>query len=307
MKKTTFFTGIILFLFALMSCKKEERIVPVSVPSYEEVPTVLIENYINRIYIDLLGREPLDSEMTKETAYLRANKLSKSSRVALAHHLQSDTSFKENEISYRYTYYHQLYNKCKARMIEGASAYEIQFEINLINADIARDSATENYEAIALKLYERQKLQDVIDAEHLYRQDSISLGQVLGRMANNKIYDIINMNTFNFVRASFDNLFFRFPTDPEFHTCFDIVEYNQAKLLWGKPAQNRKELIDLWVNSNEYLNGQVIWTYQGLLARYPNSKEMAEGMTLLYNGGSQQELEQQIIATDEYAHFTYIN
>ena len=35
-------------------------------PYYNEVSDVLINNYINRIYIDLIGREPLDAEMEPE-------------------------------------------------------------------------------------------------------------------------------------------------------------------------------------------------------------------------------------------------
>ena len=53
----------VLVLFA--SCRKEsQRIVPETpVPYYAGIPTVLVENYVNRLFIDLIGREPIDSEM----------------------------------------------------------------------------------------------------------------------------------------------------------------------------------------------------------------------------------------------------
>ena len=305
LKLSTLYFFIMLLSFT--ACKKTTVTQNTLIPSYTEVPTVLVENYINRIYIDLLGREPLDAEMDSEVIYLRNNDLTFASRKALVLKLQTDTTFREGDISYKHAYYHQIYDKCKGRMLEGASEYEIQHQISLLADAIRRDSLAGNYEQLMLNKYEQQKLIDVIEAETLYMQDSISLGAVLGSMANNKIYDIINMNTFNFIRASFDNIFFRFPTDHEFYTCFDIVEYNQSGVLWGKSAQNKEEMISLWINSQEFLNGQVVWLYQALLARNPTSQEMAYGIQLLYENDDIQKLEREIIATDEYAHFTYIN
>lgn len=305
LKLSTLYFFIMLLSFT--ACKKTTVTQNTLIPSYTEVPTVLVENYINRIYIDLLGREPLDVEMDSEVIYLRNNDLTFASRKALVLKLQTDTTFREGEISYKHAYYHQIYDKCKGRMLEGASEYEIQHQISLLADAIRRDSLAGNYEQLMLNKYEQQKLIDVIEAEALYMHDSISLGTVLGSMANNKIYDIINMNTFNFIRASFDNIFFRFPTDHEFYTCFDIVEYNQSGVLWGKSAQNKEEMISLWINSQEFLNGQVVWLYQALLARNPTSQEMAYGIQSLYENDDIQKLEREIIATDEYAHFTYIN
>jgi hypothetical protein len=297
----------ILTILFFAACKKTTITQNTLIPSYTEVPTVLVENYINRIYIDLLGREPLNVEMDNEVSYLRSNELTFASRKSLVNRLQTDTTFREGEISYKHAYYHQIYDKSKARMIEGASEYEIQFAIDQLNRPIYDDSMAGNFEQMMIKKHEQEKLRDILYAEALYMNDSISLGTMLGAMANNKIYDIINMNTFNFIQASFDNLFFRFPTDHEFYTCFDIVEYNQSGLLWGKSAQNKEEIINLWINSQEFLNGQVVWLYQSLLARDPNSQEMAYGIKSLYENDDIQKLEREIIATDEYAHFTYIN
>ena len=55
---------ILVVLFFASACKKEDNIIPNNnVPYYGEIPTLLLENYVNRCYIDLLGREPLDDEM----------------------------------------------------------------------------------------------------------------------------------------------------------------------------------------------------------------------------------------------------
>lgn len=295
-------------LLIFFGCKKDALIIEHTlIPSYTEVPTVLVENYVNRMYIDLLGREPLDAEMANDVSFLRSGELTFNTRVALITKLQSDTTFREGELSYKHAYYHQIYDKSKGRMIEGASEHEINHEISLLQGAIIRDSLAGNEEQVMIHKYEQQKLIDVLNAELLYQNDSITLGTMLGQMANNKIYDIINMNSFNFIQASFDNLFFRFPTQHEFYTCFDIVEYNNSGILWGDTAQNKEEMISLWINSQEFMNGQIIWLYQAYHARNPTSAEMAHGMSKLYIEENIQELEQEIIATDEYAHFTYIN
>ena len=55
---------IVSIFFLISSCKKDPDIINNNnAPYYSEIPTLLLENYINRVYIDLIGREPLDQEM----------------------------------------------------------------------------------------------------------------------------------------------------------------------------------------------------------------------------------------------------
>ena len=67
--------SILFFVILLFfSCKKDPPIISdIDPPNYSEIPTILLENYGNRIYIDLLGREPFDSEMENDVQYLRDN------------------------------------------------------------------------------------------------------------------------------------------------------------------------------------------------------------------------------------------
>ena len=58
--------GILILLIAI-SCQKETIHVPDNdAPIINNVPAIKIENYINRVFIDLIGREPFDAEI--ETA-----------------------------------------------------------------------------------------------------------------------------------------------------------------------------------------------------------------------------------------------
>ena len=67
-------------------------------PQGQYVSTVQIENYIQRCFIDLLGREALDEEMTFYFNLLKTNELSNESRDAMLLDLQQDTSYRDREI-----------------------------------------------------------------------------------------------------------------------------------------------------------------------------------------------------------------
>ena len=78
----------------MSSCKREDNIIPNNnAPYYGEIPTLLLENYVNRCYIDLLGREPLDDEMIEDVQFLRDNEVTVESRDQLLYKLQFDTTF----------------------------------------------------------------------------------------------------------------------------------------------------------------------------------------------------------------------
>ena len=52
----------------MSSCK--ERIILFQIHVYYGEILTILENYVNRCYIDLLGREPLDDEMIEDVQFL---------------------------------------------------------------------------------------------------------------------------------------------------------------------------------------------------------------------------------------------
>ena len=122
---------IFLFLIGLLSCKKDIEIINDNdAPYYGEIPTLLLENYVNRLYIDLLGREPLDVEMENDVQFLRDKDITLESRGDLIIKLQTDTNFIEGDSSYKFAYYHRMYDMIKVRLIEGASNNYIGSELS---------------------------------------------------------------------------------------------------------------------------------------------------------------------------------
>ena len=62
-------------------------------------------------------------------------------------------------------------------------------------------------------------------SQYQLRTESIEIDEVTQRMLYNAVYDEINMNSFNFINATFDDLFFRFPTQAEFDDAYEVVEF----------------------------------------------------------------------------------
>ncbi|MCB9186017.1 MAG: hypothetical protein H6601_04650 [Flavobacteriales bacterium] len=301
MKRFILFPFLIL-LFA--GCEKDPELIKDNdVPYYSEVSDLLIENYINRVYIDQIGREPFDTEMNSERETLKAADLSFEAREAMILKLQTNTDFIEGDGSYKQAYYNRLYEQGKARFMEAASNAEIGEVMGPIAGGILPDSLNGNWEGVYSRHEQLAKLQAVLDSEEDYMNGEIEIKDVCAAMVNNAVYDEINMNTFNFVNATFDNLFFRYPTQEEFYSGFNMIEYNQPASLMGSSGQNKNEYVQILVNSREFYEGLIVWCYQLFLAREPSTAETNNLMIDLYNDHDLQKMQRAIMITDEYAHF----
>ena len=297
-----------LFLFACFlfsySCKKKagELVPDNDAPYYDGVPTILVQNYVNRLFIDLIGREPLDVEMDAEVKRLQDKSLDASSRISLIRKLQSDDAYLPGDSSYKYAYYNRFYESCKVKLIEAASNQYINGEISNYRSEAVKDSIAGDTASYNKNMLQVKILKEIIDCERQYRQDSIDIRVIFRRMMLNSIYDFINMNTFNFVNATFDDLFYRFPTQSEFTKAFAMVDGNPQKI-FGKNGQSKSEYVDILINTNEFYEGIIRWIYKSLLAREPNSYETFSAMQTFSVNLDIQALQVRVMQSDEYANF----
>ena len=308
MKITTSLFGIFCFclvFFIISSCKKDGEIIPDNnAPYYDGIPTVVIENYINRLFIDLIGREPLDAEMASELGALKAAELNSSARNVLINKLQTDTTFIQGDSSYKHAYYIRFYELSKARMLEGASDYQIDGQfIGILSFGVYADSISGDSFSMELGKQKIRLLEDVMAIPYDYRMGSVEIKDVYARLLNNGVYDQINMNTFNFLNASFDDLYFRFPTQSEFDRGYNMVEFDKPEILFGISGQNKGDYVSIMVNSKEFYEGMIRWLYQTLLAREPSTTEVYNHMITFYQDHDVQKLQRAILIKDEYANF----
>ncbi len=295
---------IALSTILLFSCKKKEVIVPDNnALKYQNVSTVKLENYINRIYIDLLGREPLDSENDRDVLFLRNANLSFDARKQLITRLMTDTTYVVGDSSYKKAYYQRIYDLQKARFIEGASDADIEEAYGPLyfavrSARLLGDSLTVYSALETIKIHE-----DLLRSKREYQLGKININEMCARMLNNSLYDLINMNSFNFVNASFDDLFFRFPSNAEFNIAFDIIETGKGGSLFNKFATNKNEYCFMLTQSNEFYEGMIKWAYIVLMGREPNTQETYNLMVDYNKTKNFQTVQTKILMTDEYAQF----
>lgn len=300
--KTIFFYTLLLSF--VISCKKEDKFVDCNeAPDYYGVETVKVKNYVNRIFIDLIGREPLDTEMDSLIAILESNRLSFTTRDAIINSLQTDTIPGANGESYREQYFNRMYELQKARFIEGLPDAEIQQEINIVTNSANTDSIFGDMLNYQFKKNIAARYQKMLDANADYKNDSIDFGEVCQRMCYNGIYDNIHMNSFNFVNAVFDNLFYRFPTQVEFNSSYEMVEDSQSDILFGQSGTSKFDFLEICTKSGEFYDGTVNWVYKTYVARTATPQEEFSFSVHYASNNDLHYLIKEVLKTDEYANF----
>lgn len=151
--------------------------------------------------------------------------------------------------------------------------------------------------------FEVEKYKRVKAIPFEYRKGQIDIRTAYARLLNNGVYDFINMNSFNFVRASFNDLFGRYPTESEFDNSFAMVESNESRLVFGQPGQNKGDFISILVNSYEFKEGLIRWAYRTFMARDATSAEVTTLMQDFNTSLNFPLMQREILKTDEYANF----
>jgi hypothetical protein len=299
------YTVLFLVVFSF-SCKKEKEEVTFTgndIPEYNQIPRLLIENYVNRLFIDLIGREPTDIEMTAEVDAMRATNASIDSRLALVNKIMNSADPVAGDGSYREAYIRKFYEDQKGRFLEGASDGTLIDEYDLFRILATQDSLNGNMLAYQLLTLEANKILAVINSREELMNGEILLEEMCLRMMFNSLYDEINMNTFNFINASFDDCFARFPTLNEYEGVEDAIEFNGTGVLFGNGVNSKTEYLNILVQSNEFDEGFVRWVYFALLAREATSTEVVSRVQIYRQGSNFSGVQKEILISDEYAGF----
>ncbi len=294
-----------LYMLVGTGCKKDEiKVYPDNtIPPYSEVSTLLVENYVNRLYIDIIGREPTDIEMAQSTASLESGKLSAASRTALVQRLMFSEEDAGGGSTYKSAYFQKFYDDQKARFLDGVSESTLDEEYSVLRFIAVQDSMMGNMLSYQIVMLEANKIKAVMDSRLELQNGTIEIDEMCRRMMFNSIYDDINMNTFNFINASFDDCFYRFPTEAELNAAFDPIEFNGPGQLFGQSVSNKTEYLQVLTHSNEFAEGMIRWCYRSLLSR---DAETIEVISLLDDFNAEHKtstIQQFILISDEYAGF----
>ena len=292
---------ILLVICSLFSCTKDEIIyenehINIVIedndpPPYTGITSVQIEGYVNRLFIDLLGREPSITERTQAKDHLKSNELTAESR-----------DFILNQLITSDEYYQRFFTIHSGKLLDGITEQDINnaiasFNILYNNAITAGNAQlAQYYQSGQIKL---TALEQTIND---YSIGLISIDQFFARLIDNPFFDNINMGSENFAIGCFEGLFNRLPTEAELNASIEMVNGFSAQLLL-KDGNGKDGFIEIVTTVPEFYQGLTIDIYNQLLARNPDSEEMSEGTILLSSTGDYTTVQKIVLVSDEYAGF----
>lgn len=292
------FYGGILSAVLLGGCTPEEIHVPDNpVPPYDGVPTLLVDAYVTRAYIDLIGREPLTEELEADRALLRAGDLGMTARLDLVDRLMG------SDPVYLPLHDRKLSDDLSSRFLEGSSREAMEAEEEMWRNLATQDSLQGNILSYLYFKNLADRMKRTLDAVPAFRAGTLGWREVCRRHCDNNFYDDINMNSFNFINATFDDLFGRYPTEAEFEQAYAAVEFGTPSLLFGAPISGKLEYLDALVADPEFTEGAVRWWAEKLLVRPISSAEVVSWSGVVGTEVDIRPLQRLLVASDEYADF----
>lgn len=259
-------------------------------PDYSGVTTLQVQNYVGRVYIDLLGEQPSVEVLQEKVEALQAADLSAEARENFVEELMTDDE-----------YYVNVYNYTSGQFIEGTTRAYIQEQIDTYAYIIELYYDQGEVQLAQYVEYEMQKLQKLLDADTDWAAGTITINEFYGRFCYNALYDEINMGSQNMVISCFENLFGRYPTNVELENGVAIIEGVSAILL-QQNGTSKTDFVNIVTHTPEFYLGRVHEQYQRLLTRQPLPIEEQDGSDLIAQQGLKA-FQVSVLITDEYAGF----
>ncbi|NVK28695.1 MAG: hypothetical protein HWE14_11660 [Flavobacteriia bacterium] len=252
-----------------------------------EDPTVSFQQrdrYIERVYITLLGRKPDTAEHSAARAIIDQNPRDSAQRYTW---LSSITSSRSVAV--------KRWDDIRSELLESVDTTEIA---NLIvSLSILMQGAPPEQQFIYQAEIDRLvRIQFVPDSLHT---GTYSTRDAHRLAVDNAIYDDINMGSENFVVSVFDHFLYRYPTQFELESSKRMVEgFRDVLFLQG--GEGKQDFLDIFYNSDGYVEGQVRYVYSNYLFREPLAYELLTERDRFKADYDFESMQLRILSTDEY-------
>jgi len=271
----------------MMACAKDEPIIigDNSAPPDYTIDRVIKENYINKLYISLLGREPNTSEFNDANSLLGQEVIIED-REELVQLIQN-----KNE------YYLNLYQLFRQDYLNGIDTTQlresyIQLYENLLE-NATNPFTIEEYESSLNEFYLLSTSAQDLSSGQANAVD------IHHRCVNNELYDEINMGSFNYVVSIYQNFLHRYPTEFELENGILMVDGEQS-MCFEQNGNSKNDFNTIFFEHNGYYEGQIVSVYNKLLFRAPNTSEINELIQEFKFDKNYQKLQKRILTTDEF-------
>jgi hypothetical protein len=279
---------ILLLVVLVTACQKDEIIIEDNTaPPDSTISTLILENYVAKCYISLLGRDPSETEEQTAVDLLRNAGMSVGSRKEMIDVILTDSEYRDKILEY---------NSIKL-LNAPFDTTEIQTQLFIYNSLLDDPQYAPFIDLIQDVI---DKLETLADTPDDFRNGTIGMQEMHRRLVNNDIYDQINMGSFNFVLSLFNNFLFRDPTAEEHDAGITMVDGFVAVLFY-ETGNSKEECIDIFLSSDDYFEGQVRELYLRYLFREPSSEEQSYHAIRYRDSGNYDRLQKDILSTDEFA------
>ena len=278
--------SLYLFLILTISCTKVEEVI-VDGNTHPIDPTIenmIIENYVNRLYISTIGREPTTSEFDSDYGILREYNMSQASREYVI-----------NGILTQEEYYNNLFKLGSADILNGVDTAMINERVYIYQLLLTTAS---DFDSIYI-LNELERMLVFQHALPALNAGTITNTELYKRMVNNNFFDEINMGTENFVVAMFQSFLLRYPTEAEVENSSDMVNDRNATVFF-ETGNGKDDFINIFFTSDEYYTGQTDILFNRYLFRNPTSEESVNYSLDYLNSDDYKELQKRILSTNEF-------
>lgn len=279
----------LLFLFFILiisSCTKFEDVI-VDGNTHPNDPTIentVIENYVNKLYISTIGREPTKVEFDDNFETLREGNLSQQSREIVI-----------DKVLDKAEYFNNLFKLESANILNGVDTNMINERVYIYNFLLTTVSGFDSIYVV----YELERMLTFQQALPELNAGTITNTELYKRMVNNNFFDDINMGTENFVVAMFQHFLLRYPTGAEVDNASDMVNDGNATLFF-ETGNGKDDFISIFFSSDEYFTGQTSILFNRYLFRYPSSEESVNYSLDYINTDDYKILQRRILSTNEF-------
>ena len=278
----------------LQTIHSDTTIVGNQPPNYTGVPTLNIQLYVNKLYVDLLGREPNATELQTNTNLLITENLNSTSREQIVDGLLNDQ-----------LYYDRLFEITSSDFINGYSVYQIQQQDTSFTYQLALAAQDSNQALIYYFNTELDRLAVLLQAEPQLMNGTIDINEFYRRFLDNYFYDQVNMGSENFVKGSFDDLFRRAPTVSELNSGITMIEGlpGVTASLFLTDGANKGDYMNIVTHADAFYEGLARKAYLQLLLREPTSEELGAAIAIAQAVNGYKTLQKQIAISHDYAGF----
>lgn len=251
---------LLILISVLWSCGEKEIWIKDNVPPPDlTVEDIVIENYIQKCYISLLGKKANATELNEAFVLLRENPRDENLRKTFVADLVTKPLYFTNEVNIMRTDY-----------LNGVDSTEIANQIGIYEFII---TTTNNEFEIELFQNEIKRLEALQSVAEKWMNNLITTADLHLLCVNNPLYDEINMGSENFVVSLFQNFAFRYPTVAELEAGKSLFDGAPSVFLL-QSGKNKNDLQDIFFSSKQYYEGVIITLFERYFYRYPTSFEI---------------------------------